>query len=189
MAFYQGNGELFYWSFPFSDLEDAIKVGDATRAQPELLNLVTNDGSRYTAEDFRVYVQPESFREYITNLYYASESDDAFIRQVWGIVTQLTLWTEEFGNIPRFPLESLLAGGGDCEDLSILFASMLKAAPVDWEVDLVYMDTYNLYDPGVPNHVIVFVDTGEQTYHIETTSNEDMTPYSDGVTGWYFPIW
>jgi hypothetical protein len=54
-------------------------------------------------------------------------------------------------NPPRYPLETFLAGGGDCEDTSILFASMIKAAPVDWEVDLVYMDSDKPDEPPGPS--------------------------------------
>ncbi len=189
MAFFKDNGQLFYWSFEFDELEEAIKNGEKTRERPDLLRLGTNDGSSFLVEDFRVYVQAEPFRKYLPDLYAASDSDEAFIRQVWGIVTQLTIWTDEPFEKPRYPLETLLAGGGDCEDLSILFASMLKAAPVDWEVDLVYMDSDSYQDPQTSNHVIVYVNTGEYSYFIETTSNQDMTPYPGGVTGWYYPIW
>ena len=189
MAFFRDDGELLYWNVPFESLEEAIEQGYDTRANLDTLTLVTGNGDEFYVEDYRVFVQPEVFRDVITDLYDAARDDEAFIRQIWAIVTQLTIWTEEIGSIPRYPLEALLAGGGDCEDLSILFASMIKAAPVDWEVNLVYMDTSNPHDPQLADHVIVYIDTGAQTYLIETTSNQDMTPYPGGVTGWYFPIW
>ncbi len=132
-----------------------------------------------------MYVQTEPFREKMEELYFQSPSNEAFIRQVWGIVTQLTLYTEEEGDIPRYPLETLLAGGGDCEDLSILFASMIKAAPMDWQVDLVLMDTVHQSDPQSVDHMIVHVDTGQKDYLIEATSNQEMLPYSGDFSGWY----
>lgn len=189
MAFFRDDGKLLYWTVPFRDLEYAIEKGYDTRQGLDWLSLETKSGYKLHVQDFREFIEPEVFSDVIPELYYESTSDEAFIHQVWGIVAQLTVWTEEIGEIPYYPLESLLAGGGDCEDLSILFASMLKAAPVDWEVDLVYMDSDNYQDPQTSNHVIVFVNTGERTYLVETTSKEDMTPYTEGVTGWYFPIW
>ncbi len=80
-----------------------------------------------------------------------------------------------------------MAGGGDCEDTAILLASMIEAAPVDWVVELVYMDIDNPLDPRDVNHVIVYIDTGQDQYLIETTGDEDMQPF-DEVVGWYLRV-
>ncbi|MCJ7583331.1 MAG: hypothetical protein MUO30_00975 [Anaerolineales bacterium] len=69
-----------------------------------------------------------------------------------------------------------------------MFASMILAAPVDWKVQLVYMDIDNPNNPQTVNHVIVSIDTDQASYLIETTTNEVMQPYIDGVTGWYFDV-
>lgn len=62
------------------------------------------------------------------------ETDYDFLYETWNIVSQLMVYSEDIGETPRYPLETFLAGGGDCEDTAILFASMIIAAPVDWDV-------------------------------------------------------
>ena len=138
--------------------------------------------------DFRPYVDSSYFTNWIPDLYYTSGSEEEFIQTVWGIVSQLTIYSSEITETPRYPLETLLAGGGDCEDTAILVASMLKAAPVDWEISLVYLDSHNPTAPVEPNHVVVFVKTASNQYYIETTSDTRMNPYPDGIHGWYFEL-
>lgn len=75
-------------------------------------------------------------------------------------------------------------GEGDCEDTSILAASMLKAMPENWNVSLVTMDSDNPASPEELNHVIVYVETGEYSTFIETTSSEEMNPYQE-IEGFY----
>jgi hypothetical protein len=133
-------------------------------------------------------VDSTSFSNVIPDLYYASSSEEEFIRTIWNIVGQMTLYSSEIGETPRFPLETLMAGGGDCEDTSILLASMLLAAPVDWKVKLVILDSNNPTDPVAPNHVIVEVITDSNEYLIETTSKTEMTPYPYGVRGWFYDV-
>jgi hypothetical protein len=65
---------------------------------------------------------------------------------------------------------------------------MIAAAPVDWEVDLVYLDADHVLSPEEPNHVIVYIDTGDKRYYVETTSPEAMLPYPDGVNGWFVRV-
>jgi hypothetical protein len=61
---------------------------------------------------------------------------------------------------------------------------MIRMAPVDWYVDLLNVDLDHLDDPREGNHVVVYVDTGQETFIIETTNDVDMLPYDKGVTGW-----
>jgi hypothetical protein len=100
------------------------------------------------------------------------------------MIGQLANYASEDTETPRYSLETLLAGGGDCEDLSILLASMIKAAPVDWYVDLVYIDSVNINNPQEPDHVVVYVDTGRESFILEATNDQTMLPYTSGVTGW-----
>ena len=123
----------------------------------------------------------------MTDLYTELGDDDAFVREAWHIVAQLTTYSEEIEETPRYPLETFLAGGGDCEDTAILLASMIEAAPVNWGVDLVYMDINYPLDPQDVNHVIVHIDTGQEQYLIETTADGEMEPF-DEVVGWYLEV-
>jgi len=176
----------------FSDCSDLIEqyeeeMSELQENSLKYINLTGDDGSSQLVMDFRPFVDSKVFKEVIRTLYDESESDNDFICEVWNIVTQLNTYSTEIEETPRYPLETFLAGGGDCEDTSILFASMIKAAPTDWEIQLVYMDGDNPENPKEVNHVLVFIDTGTEKYLIETTNNQEMEPY-DTIEGWYFDI-
>jgi hypothetical protein len=192
IAFNKLAGTIEYWEEPFDTLEYELYLGNITRSiadDPDnLVKLTADDGEYYYVEDMTLFVDPSSFKNVIPGLYSQSENDDSFIKEVWNIVTQLATYSKEIGETPRYPLETFLEGGGDCEDTAILFASMILAAPVDWKVQLVYMDIDNPGNPQTVNHVIVYIDTGQTSYLIDTTTNEVMQPYTDGVTGWYYDV-
>ncbi|MFA5382934.1 MAG: hypothetical protein WC356_07220, partial [Candidatus Micrarchaeia archaeon] len=115
--------------------------------------------------------------------------DEERIGAVWYIITNLIRYTPEIKETPRLPLETLLGAGGDCKDSSILIASILKSMNSEWNVSLVYIDTNNLEDPKDLNHVIVYIDTGNYSTYIETTSNEIINPYYEKeINGFYFEI-
>lgn len=182
------------WEVPFDTLESVLQRGAFVRNSIQHDNSMwiklnnTNTGESYRGIDMTKFVDASSFADVIPDLYVEAGSDDAFIREVWHIVTQLTVYSTEIEDTPRYPLETLLAGGGDCEDTAILFASMILAAPVDWDVELVYLDADNPTNPQEVNHVVVSIDTCSQKYLIETTEGEDMQPYTEGVTGWFFKV-
>ena len=192
IAFVETDQSIHYWEVPFDTLESELSQGDTMRtyaAQPANLLLLNNDaGDRFKIEDFTLFVDPTSFKDVIPDLYNQSGSADAFIREVWNIVTQLDSYSADIGEFPRYPLETFLAGGGDCEDTAILFASMILAAPVQWKVQLVYMDIDHPTNPQTVNHVIVSIDTGQAKYLVETTSSDVMEPYTNGVNGWFYTV-
>jgi hypothetical protein len=190
MAFVRLDGTVERWEVPFDRLESDLERGHQMRANdnarlPTLDLRNTESGRRYTVVDFRPLVEGETFSRVIPALYQTAGSEDQFIREAWNIVAQLTVYSDEIDETPRYPLETLLAGGGDCEDTSILLASLLRAAPANWKVYLLYMDSDNPGAPQTVNHVAVYVDTGWRQYTIETTNRQDMLPYPAGVTGWY----
>jgi len=176
----------------FSDCSDFVENYKETMSELQenslqYINLTRDDGSAHLVMDFRPFIDSETFTNVIRTLYQESESDGEFIREVWNIVTQLNTYSTEIEETPRYPLETFLAGGGDCEDSSILLASMIKSAPTNWDVQLVYMDADNPENPQEVNHVLVFVDTGKEKYFIETTNNQEMQPYGY-IDGWYLEI-
>lgn len=189
LAFLGSDNSLIRWHIPFESLEANIIRGYRSRNnQASLVSLSLSEQETVQLMDFRPYVDPQPFDEVISELYAKSARDSEFIYQVWQIIAQLTSYSTEINETPRYPLETLLSAGGDCEDTSILFASMIKAAPVDWEVSLVYIDSYNPTEPKEVNHVLVKVDTGVEVYLVETTSKDVMSPYINGVRGWFFPV-
>ncbi len=163
-----------------------MRNGWLSRLRP-LLNLRDADGNVFAPQDFRPFVDPRPFEGVMKQLYAESTDDDAFIREVWHIIGQLSTYSYEIEETPRYPLETLLAGGGDCEDTGILLSSMIRAARDDWPINLVYMDAQNPEKPEAVNHLIVHVDTGSRQYLIETTSNVIMEPFTN-VEGWYLAV-
>jgi tetratricopeptide (TPR) repeat protein len=188
IAFETLDGSTEFWTVPFESLEWSILAGERQRKDPDWLRLRTNtSGGIRRIQDYRPYVNPGPFEGVMADLYAEAEDDEAFIREVWHVVTQLSPYSSDLEDTPRFPLETLLAGGGDCEDTSILLASMLKAAPVDWEIELVYMDLDHPEEPEEANHVVVQVDTGTRSYVIETTNPQEMLPFEQ-IRGWFFQV-
>jgi hypothetical protein len=188
-TFYDTNQQLIQWSTPFSGLEYAIEKGDSTRQKMMdqgwyTTEVYTKAGKRLGIRDFSVFVTPEPFDQVMPDIYDSSASAYEFIFRTWNIIGQLSNYASEETETPRYPYETLLAGGGDCEDLSILFASLIKAAPVNWYVDLVYVDADNFLNPSKHNHVLVYIDTGTETFLVETTRDDVMLPYENGVVGW-----
>lgn len=193
VAFNKLDGSVDAWELPFDAFENELERGDIARSivgqSSNLQHLHSDDGRDFYVEDMTLFVDPSSFDKVIPELYYETgNNEEKFIKEVWNFVTQISLYSEEIGETPRYPLETLNAGGGDCEDSAILFASMILAAPVDWKVQLVYMDMDNPTNPQNPNHVAVHIDTGTSEYLIETTSNVSMQPYTGGVKGWYYDV-
>lgn len=190
LVFKKLDGSLLRWTIDSDWLEYHLRRGD------ELRNHLTYDLSLhneftdeiYNVVDDRDFVDVTPFTTLMADLYYSSPDDYTFIKEVWNIVAQLTAYTSEIQETPRFPMETLLSGGGDCEDHAILFASMILASPTPWEVKFIYMDGDHPTQPETMNHVIVQVVTANGPYLVEATSKYSMDPYDEGVYGWAYSI-
>jgi FtsZ-binding cell division protein ZapB len=144
-TFYDIDGQLITWTTPFAGLEYGIEHGSYMRGlivddEWKTTLVHTKDGEPVWIRDFSLFVTPATFEKVVPQLYAESSSAHQFIYQIWYMIGQLSSYASEDTETPRYSLETLLAGGGDCEDLSILFASLIQAAPVNWYVDLVYVD-------------------------------------------------
>lgn len=201
------NGNLESWGISADTLEANIILGNMMRTYPlETLRIISSDtanrfqnnskyvsltgssGQNYTVIDVRPYIESRNFEKVAQDLYAESNSDEQYIKEVFNIDKQITVYSTELKETPRFPLETMLEAGGDCEDTAILVASMLKAVNKGWKVQVVYMDAGNPTNPQTVNHAIVSVDTGNYKTLIETTSKGDMNPYPNGVNGWSFDV-
>ncbi len=194
LVFYRSDNQINRWIIPMDALAQDIVRGNRDRnsilkAIFDRVNLEGLEGSAASAPDFREFVDPSPFYAYVRDIYYESPSEYAFIYELWYITTQLSTYNREMKETPRYPLETFLAGGGDCEDTSILLASMLKAAPPDWQIYLVYLNGDYPYQRTQPNHIMVLVKTPNRRYLIETTEGYVMEPFDlSQVEGWAFEI-
>jgi len=138
--------------------------------------------------DFSPFVNGKIFEKVVQPLYSRRTSNEQFVKEMWNMVTQLTIYSTELQETPRYPLETLSEAGGDCEDTAILFASLLKAANANWKIRLVYMDSDNPTELKKVNHVMVYVDDRQgYTALIDTTQHTTMIPYTE-VGGYYLDV-
>jgi len=61
----------------------------------------------------------------------------------------LTTFSEDIGEYPRYALETLTRKGGDCEDLVIRMAYMLRSSlhTRNWEIQMIHFDSKNPTNP------------------------------------------
>ncbi len=197
------DNKVEYWSLDVETLEsntlagtfmrnlsisDLNRLGLSTLSQRFINgNKNVNLGGKFTRIDLRPYIIKENFQAPASSFYSRHTDDESRIREVWNMVTQLCPYVGELKETPRLSLETLLFGGGDCEDVAILTASILKAMSSSWTVELVYMDSDSPASYKTINHVSVFVDTGTYKTFIESTQNVNMSPYQS-VDGFYVEI-
>jgi len=202
-SFHNLDNQIESWSFDVETLEANTMLGTFMRGLDisELNQLglssisqrfnngskYVNLGGRFRSLDFRPYISKENFPNLASGFFSRHADDESRIKEVWNMVTQLCPYTGEMKETPRLPLETLLFGGGDCEDLAILTASILKAMSPDWTVQLVYMDGDNPTSIQTMNHVTVFVDTGKSKTFVESTQKSIMSPYTS-VDGFYVNV-
>jgi hypothetical protein len=202
-AFRNLDNDIEYWSYDVETLEANTITGTFMRGLDisELNRLglssiaqrFTNKskyvklGGKFTCIDCRPYIVKENFQNWAPAFYSKHIDDESRIKEVWNMVTQLCPYAGELKETPRLPLETLLFGGGDCEDLAILTASILKGMSSDWTVQLVYMDSDSPSNCKTINHVSVFVDTGKCKTFVESTQKDNMSPY-EIVDGFYVKV-
>lgn len=178
------DGDLHKWTWPMDTYRAWI---EQPKPSDTLLLESKSTGTVYTIADFVPYVRSKFFSTVIASLYQESADEWVFAQEAFNLVTQLTVYSKEIGEVPRWPVETLTEAGGDCEDLAILFASLLKAAPYPYKLSLVYMDIDNPTDPQDVNHVIVWVETDDWKTFVEVTSNQGWD-YYERVVGWYYEL-
>jgi len=179
-------GNQYYWNMPIEGYENVVLAQEPVNYL-SLKNPET--GKTYTVRDHTKFVQA-NFYKIIDGVYDNSKNDRDFAYEVWYIVSQLTTYSYDIGENPRWALETLSRGGGDCEDTAILIADMLKSSKhtKDWIIKLVYFDAYNPKSPQTINHVAVSIDDGKSNYILESTAKDDPYAWKDGVLGWYFEV-
>ena len=177
-------GNKYHWSMPIETYENLIR---STEPLDTLRLENTNTGDIFTVRDHTKFVR-NGFSNVIDEIYDNLENKSLFPYEVWFIVSQLTTYSYDIGEDPRWALETLSRGGGDCEDTAILIAEMLKSSihTTNWKIQLVYFDADNPRNPQTMNHVAVHIDDGTYSYILESTAKNDPYSWEDGIIGWYF---
>ncbi len=172
---YDSKGNQYYWAMPVTSYESLVQ----SNYYPTM-NLKLPDGKIVTVGDFSKYVGT-NFSQVIDQIYDNANAED-FIYEVWYITSQLTVYSQDIGEDPRYALETLTRGGGDCEDTAILMADMIKSSShtKNWKLQLVYFDSDNYQNPKTINHVALSIDMGDGVSHVfETTAKTN-----DGKNQW-----
>ncbi len=179
-------GNVYDWAMPIETYEWYVRAYEPQNIQ-RLENTFT--GEIYEVRDHTKFIQ-YSFKNVIDQVYDNSKDDADFVYEVWYIVSQLTTYSYDIDEDPRWALETLSRGGGDCEDTAILIIDMLKSSKhtQNWKIELVYFDADNIQIPKTVNHVAVKINDGEYNYLVESTAKDDPYAWPDGVYGWYFEV-
>ncbi len=146
---------------------------------PKSLYNYFKDKERYSTNDYTVYVvQPydDGYLKTLLNEFNLlcvlnNYTEEQKFNLVTSFVQNLHYQTDDvvgYDEYPKFPLETLIDEGGDCEDTAILAASLLRS--MNYTVALIRL----------PEHMAVGVETnavgtkyvvgGHDYYYLETTS-------------------
>ena len=191
-TFKDSKGNQYGIEWPVKAYEDIKSYSDQKSLNQDIIRLSTNNGNIISSISFEGFVRGDTFDCCIDELYDNSKSNGDFIYEIWGIVSQMTVYDEDLDpeSEGRFALETIHRGGGDCEDLVILIAELIKSSSYtkNWDIQYVYMDSNNPTNPQTVNHVILSVNDGADNYLIEATGSPDYYYFPDGVIGWYFDV-
>ena len=89
---------------------------------------VDKDHKLITENDFPKFVTPYTFKPLSNSLRQLYDDDEAFVNGALMIVHQMTY---EATRPPKYPVETIAAGDGDCDLFSYVIASIIKADGLD----------------------------------------------------------
>ena len=188
--FVDSKGNEYYWDMPMQAYEEWVLDGTSVSLNNDRKSISVN-GKTFNMIQYDQFVVG-GFTDVIDEIYHNSESSGDFIWEVWWIVSQMTVYREDMDERSegRFALETFTRQGGDCEDLAILIADMLASSRYtsDWTIQLVLMDSDSPTDPRKVNHMIVYVNDGNNDYYIEATGDPSWNWYPEGVSGWWYDV-
>lgn len=194
-VFKDSQGSEYTWNMPIDTYRALIE-----RPEPQNEKILRSDqGIEYAVRDHTKFVDSSSFSPWVDHVFEkvsfdndlnASSSNSQFVYELWYIVSQLTAYSPDIGEDPRWPLETLVEGGGDCEDFAILMASLLKASSHtrDWHIQMVYFDIENRSNPKSVNHVSLVVKNDEFETFLDRSLDPSKKETWENVDGWYFDL-
>lgn len=186
-SFKDSEGNTYNWEMPIDSYRDVIESQEPSGQ----LRLQKDDDSIIVVRDHTKFVDDESFAKVVDEVYDNAENDKQFLYELWFITAQMTTYSTDIGEDPRWALETFTEAGGDCEDLVILIASMLKSSEHTdgWKIQMVYFDADDPSSRKDVDHVALYVETDDFATFVESTNKDDGLQYWKGpVNGWYFDL-
>ena len=186
-VFHDSKGNLYHWTLPVDTYRQVIEA----KQPQDMLTLRKSDGSTITVRDHTKFVDNWSFKDVVDQIYANSKSDEDFAYELWYITSEMTTYSADIGEQPRWALETFSEAGGDCEDFAILIASMIKSSAhtKDWQVQMVFFDLDHPQKAQDVNHVALYVKTPKFSSFIETTDkNNGLDFWHGNIDGWYFDV-
>lgn len=184
-SFQDGSGNGYNWHIPIQTFEHYVKYNTNYDVRG-LSNTETDE--QYTVAKYEPFVK-KRFGNVIGDVWENSATNADFVYNVWFIVNQLTAYSTDIGEYPRYAEETLGRGGGDCEDLAILIADLILSSKhtENWDVRFYLIDSENPENPREVNHVILYIDDGSGGYLLEPTATtwEGALQWNDyAIRGW-----
>jgi len=173
--FCDSKGNQYTWNMPTTTYDSLIK-----RPFPvDTISIKEPDGTVAVFPDYSKFVTP-SFSQVIDQVYDNAGSDQQFLYEVWFITSQMTTYSLDITNSNLWPLQTFSDARGDCKDLSILIASMIRSSShtQNWKIYLGILDMQNPSNPQHYNHMMVSVHIGNNTQFIEATAKQN------GLNAW-----
>lgn len=169
---------------------------------PEYLYEYYANRTRVPNEEYSVYVTHPYDDEYISTIvgkfveiatqegYDEVQTIDLIIGFVQSLPYASDNVTTPFDEYPRYPVETLVDGGGDCEDTSILTAALLKAYGHD--VVLVSLPEHMALGVNVDASGVYYLYEDVNYFYLETTGEGwgigDFPEEFEGDLAYLYPL-
>jgi hypothetical protein len=146
---------------------------------PESIYNYYKDKERASTRDYSIYVTHPYDDEFINTIIMRFNhialkwgfSEEKKINLVISFVQSLPytsdLVTTSYDNYPRYPLETLVDNGGDCEDTSILTASLLKV--MNYDVVLLDLPRHLAVGINLDTYGTYYSFNDKKYFYLETT--------------------
>ncbi|MGH2612923.1 MAG: hypothetical protein ACRDFB_07730 [Rhabdochlamydiaceae bacterium] len=194
--FSDSQGNRYHWTYPMSGYDAIVTLNNIFPTIPTY-NLQLPNGAIVTTYNYtevaKILSEKREFNNVVDQIYDNAGSDEQFIYEVSYIVSEMTTYNKDITNHNLWPPEVLTRGEGDCKDKAILIADLLRSSShtSNWKIDLVILDSDNPTNPQKVNHMIVYVDTGQQKYYVESTATPDINALNVwagiAIYGWNIP--
>jgi hypothetical protein len=144
----------------------------------QLYNYFSNK-TRVPTEDYSVYVTHPYDDEYISSIirkfneiaieegYNENQNVNLVLSFVQSLPYATDDVTTDFDEYPRYPIETLIQGGGDCEDTSILASAILDG--MGYNVVLIYLPDHMAVGVSLDAFGTYWLHEESKYFYVETT--------------------